>query len=351
MKTICLVIMAFFFSLNARGQEVDGPTQPEEGPGGSGNYQHEEVLFQDFAEQPEGYWLFEPASPKPESAPVVVFTHGYGAYNPMIYGKWIRHIVRQGNIVIFPRYQKNLLSPNPKKFAKNVAIGIRDAYKELEEGDHVKPSDAPLCIVGHSYGGAISAYMSVHFDSLQIPQPKGVLLCAPGTGPFKGGRLDDYKDMPADTKLLIVVNTNDYVVGDELGKLIFNTAVNTTDRNLLIQHSDQYSVNRISSGHNESYSLDEAFDSGVRNMTSKRALGVSKEDAVDYYGYWKLFDALMDYTRTGKNRAYAFGNTLEQTYMGAWSDGTAIKPLEVILPEQKTAELIDSKEVAPEDDQ
>ncbi|MEZ4892408.1 MAG: hypothetical protein R2778_05270 [Saprospiraceae bacterium] len=54
----------------------------------------------------DGYWLFEPADPKPDSAEVVVFLHGYGAYNPMAYGKWIKHLVAKGNIVIYPRYQK-----------------------------------------------------------------------------------------------------------------------------------------------------------------------------------------------------------------------------------------------------
>ena len=277
--------------------------------------------------------LFEPAAPRPEKAPVVVFIHVYGVYNPMIYGKWIKHIVRQGNIVIFPRYQKNLLSPNPRHFAENVSIAIRDALVELQDSNHVAPGDEPLLLVGHSYGGTISAYLGVHYDSLQIPKPAGIMLVSPGTGPFKGGRLEDYKEMPEDMKLLIIVIEDVHIVVDKLGRTIFNTAVNTPERNLLIQYADSYGEPGISAGHNESYSLDKDFDSGVRNVSSKRAEHISRLDAVDYYAYWKLFDALMETTRSGHYYEYAFGNTPEQTHMGQWSDGTPVRPLEVIIPE------------------
>lgn len=333
MRLVYLFIMTLSFYLSS--QEISAPEQPEEGPGGKSNYVHQEVIFRDFAQQPEGYWLFEPAAPRIDTAPVVVFLHGYGAFNPMIYGKWIKHIVRQGNIVIYPRYQKNLLSPSTKKFTENVAIGIRDAYEELNTGNHTRPSNAPLMLVGHSYGGTIAANLSVNYDTLGIPQPKGVLLCAPGTGPFKGGRLKEYSAMPEDTKLLIMVSSNDYVVGDELGRLIFDTAINTPERNFIIQESDNHGTPAISSGHNEPYCLDMAYDTGLRNLTCKRALGVARENAVDYYGYWKLFDALAAYTRTGECKEYAFGNTPEQTYLGTWSDGQAVRPLTVLLPSTK----------------
>jgi hypothetical protein len=53
-------------------------------------------------------------------------------------------------------------------------------------------------------------------------------------------------------------------------------------------------------------------------------------DVYDYNGYWKLFDGLTDAAFYGKNRQYALGNTPEQTSLGNWSDGVAIKPLLVV---------------------
>ena len=52
-------------------------------------------------------------------------------------------------------------------------------------------------------------------------------------------------------------------------------------------------------------------------------------NALDYYGTWKLFDALTDAAFYGKNREYALGNTPQQRFMGFWSDGKAIKELVV----------------------
>jgi hypothetical protein len=52
-------------------------------------------------------------------------------------------------------------------------------------------------------------------------------------------------------------------------------------------------------------------------------------NALDYYGTWKLFDALCDAAFFGKNREYALGNTAKQRFMGIWSDGTPVKELKV----------------------
>lgn len=312
-----------------------GPPQPSDGPGGAA-YVHDGVRFSDQAGTAEGYWLFEPESPSPDSAPVVVFLHGYGAINPMIYGGWVSHIVRQGNIVIYPRYQQSLLSPGSEAFAGNAAKGILDALAELGEGSHVRPQQGPLVLVGHSYGGAIAANLGVRFTELGIPQPKGLLLCAPGTGPLKGGRLDSYEDMPADTRLLIMVSVDDQVVGDELGRLIFETAVHTPHRNLLRQFPDEHGEPAVTAGHNECYALDARFDADIHNLSYYRALRIAKNDALDYYGYWKLLDALLSCVRSDEYCDTAFGDTPAQRSLGQWSDGEPVKGLEVLLPAEDT---------------
>ncbi len=301
---------------------------PATGPG-SPTYQHDSVVVYDYAEKQDGYWLFEPAKPRPAEADVILFLHGYGGYNPMIYGQWIRHLVRQGNIVIYPRYQKNMTSPKPKKFAKNVVTAIHNALDTLRSDQHINPLLDNFSIVGHSYGGTIAADITVHLKEHHIPQPKSIFLCAPGTGLFKAGRLDTYSNLPTDLKLLVLVHENDYVVGDELGRKVFETATNTPQRNLLIQYKD--AANSISAGHNETYCVDKTFDSGIRNYTAKRALRITKTNAVDYYGYWKLYDALRTCAGSGKYCEFAFGNTPQQRSLGM-KNGTVLRELEVIIP-------------------
>lgn len=329
-------ILFLMWTFLGHTQTIEGPLQPKEGFGGS-DYAHQSVNFQDYAKKPHGYWLFEPAAPVPDSAHVVVFNHGYGAYNPMIYGKWIKHLVQKGNIVIFPRYQRDLFLPRPPKFAKNVSKAIKNALKELEKEGHVKPITKHLMMIGHSYGGVVSANLAINFEKYKIPKPEALLLVNPGTSYLKGGRLKTYKEMPVDAKLLITIGEYDYITGDEFANLVYETAIHTSERNLLIQRQDARGKPMITAGHNEVYCVDLDFDTGIRNYTAKKALRISVLNAVDYNGYWKLGDALMDYVQTGENRGAAFGNTMEQRSLGVWSDGTEILGFEVMVPEEHTA--------------
>lgn len=320
--------------LGLSNRKADGPAasvQPLSGPGGS-NYIHAEVIMQDSAQKTDGYWLYEPANPRPDSAHVVVFMHGYAALNPMAYGGWIRHLVRKGNIVIFPRYQRDMWTTPTERFAQNAAKGIRDALQALKTGDHVRPIDGPLVMIGHSYGGAISAYLGVKYKKYGIPQPKGLLLCAPGTGPMNGAKLDDYGQMPAGTKLLIVNSNDDQVVKESFQRTIFNTAVNTPTRNFLKLNADDHGSPAIKAHHNACYSLDEAFDNGMRNPTIYRSYLVGVTNQVDHYGFWKWGDALLDCVRAGENCDFVFGGTEQQKSLGTWADGKKVKEMEVWLP-------------------
>lgn len=306
--------------------------QPESGPGGA-DYQHQSVAFYDHATRADGFWLFEPADPKPDSAEVIVFLHGYGAYNPMTYGKWIKHLVAKGNIVIFPRYQRNLVFPRPNGFPPNAAVGIRDAITLLQTGgDHVRPKLDKVVYIGHSYGGVIASNLGVYWQKYGVPKPAAMLLAEPGSGPFSGARLTDYKDLPPDLNLLVVVGEDDVVVGAEFAAIVYNTAVNTPRRNFLVQRRDMTGPHWILATHSEPYSYDLDFDNGVRNYTALRVLSTSRVNEVDFFCYWKLGDALIDFTRKGTNEHVAFGNTPEQRFMGFHPDGRMVRPLDVYLP-------------------
>ena len=328
---LATVLFISLFSIHSQSQDNFTPYQPTSGPG-SADYKHSEVKQVDQAQSPDGFWLYEPAAPVPKTANVIVFIHGYGGYNPMIYGKWIKHLVKQGNIVIYPRYQKNNVSPRPPKFVQNVAQGIKDALIYLENKSEIKPMLNHFSFVGHSYGGVISANLAIHYDSYDIPKPKAVMLVSPGSGPFKGGILDTYEEMPSDLKLLVMVSNNDRTVGDKIGIRVYETATNVVHRNFIRQYHDASINPPHSAGHNESYSVDLEFDNGIRNFTAKRALRMGEVDNVDYFGYWKLFDALLDCSQFGDNCEYAFGNTPQQTSLGLNANGQPLRSLEVKTP-------------------
>ena len=333
MRITVFMAALIFKGLFAAAQNTPYAGQPAAGPGGA-DYRHRSVAFFDAATRADGYWLFEPADPKPDSAEVVVFMHGYGAYNPMAYGKWIKHLVAKGNIVIYPRYQKNLLMPRPEAFPANAAKGIRDALAQLHTGDHVRPRTGEVAYFGHSYGGVITANLAIHWEKYQIPEPAALLLCEPGSGPLKGARLDNYGGLSPDLNLLVIVGEDDYVVGHEFGQLVFKTAVNTPNRNLILQRHDTDGHRWLLATHSEPYCYDLDFDTGVRNYTAKRVFQTSRLNEVDFNCYWKLGDALIGFARQGLYGDVAFGNTPQQRFLGKWANGKSMRPLDVFLPEQ-----------------
>lgn len=327
-------------------QNITPPGQPLTGPGGS-DYTSDSVRIIDLAENGSGCWIFLPVAPSPTVAPVIVFTHGYGCINPMIYGQWIRHLVRKGNIVIYPRYQTDLVFPRPPEFADNTVKGIKKGIKALSEMTGIKADLNRFALIGHSYGGVVDANLAVNWQKFKIPKPKAVMLCQPGTGPLKGGRLESYEGFPADIPLLIITGEYDSTVGDEFANLVFQTAIHTPERNLVRHFQDFHGLPSITASHHECYSIDTLFDNGLRNFSANRALERSKLDVIDYLCYWKLGDALLDCAFYNKNCAIALGGTSSQCDLGKWSDGTPVKPLEVLLPPAETPllkEMISKKE-------
>ena len=81
---------------------LDEPTQPDQptsGPGGS-DYLHFGVRKSRYGYGGNRYWIFEPYGPKPESAPLVVFLHGWGAlFLTMDSLHYIRSVIVNGFII------------------------------------------------------------------------------------------------------------------------------------------------------------------------------------------------------------------------------------------------------------
>lgn len=287
----------------------------------------------DSAQEAGGYWLYQPAEVLPDTAPLVIFLHGFGCYNPMIYGKWIRHLVLKGNVVIMPRYQDRLLSPKSGEFSGIVAQGIHRAmdFLRLHAITPVR-LDRPV-LIGHSYGGVLAADMLLHFSEKKLPKPAAALICQAGTNIFCGGRIRDYEGFPEDVNLLLVVAKNDLLASRGPSKRIYRNTAQLKNRDMLILNPDRHGQQPLAAGHRACHATDPAFDNGVRTFSARYALFHIPTDAADYYGYWKLADALIDCSLRGANCESAFGGTPAQTGLGYWSDGKTVEPLRTWNPD------------------
>jgi len=285
------------------------PLQPADGPGGS-NYTYANITQHKYGFGSWSFWIFEPADPTPVTAPVIIFIHGYSAKTPTYYQAWITHLVRHGNIVIYPRYQLGWIIG--VRFATLHAIwAVKQALIILKTPDHVHPETEHFAIVGHSLGGGITAEMAAKAVTARLPVPGAVMTVQPYIR--NNTMLTDYHDIPATTLLLVVVGEDDTIAGTFFGKEIFMTAtqIPLENKDYVIQRTDNYGSPALVADH----------------FAPVCPLNSSMTNAMDYYSTWKLFDALTDYAFYGTYHDYCLGNTTQQRYMGLWSDGIPVKEL------------------------
>ena len=292
------------------------PSQPASGPGGGG-YQWSSYVYRvrTFPNYDLNYATYEPAGwvgggTAPTTAKVVVFNHGYTYNTTPYYQQWLRHLVRKGNVVIFPVYQTQYT--NPAFFTTNAIWSTKDAITYMNAVATVKPdTTAGMTLIGHSWGGPVSANMAARWSSQGLPQPKAILFSEPYWDTIDSS----LAGIPSTTKIDCVVGNYDQIVGrygcDALWPKLGH--VPTSNRNYVWMFSDYFGTPDLVSDHNAPAELS----------------GPSSVDALDWYGFWKLGDALRDCGTLGTNCTTALGNTSAQRYMGTWSGGTAVTELSV----------------------
>jgi len=341
---VVLSVTLVFGSLTiVSSQTATPPSQPQTGPGGK-QYLHASVTKNRYGKGADEYWLFEPDSPKPRTAPLIVFLHGWGGMNPLYYGAWIDHLVKRGNIVIYPRYQANLLT-SVRDFTPNTLSAIKSAVARLQtEQGHVRPDLSKFATVGHSAGGLLAASVAALAEESHLPRVRAFMSVEPGiTEAPISIPLADLKKLPANTLLLALAGDQDGLVRDTDAKRIYyeSTHVPADNKDFITLISDTHGTPGLLASHRAPTALDKSYDSGEGISGASDPIGnapqVSRRvrpetmmvNAMDFYGTWKLFDALCDAAFNGKNREYALGNTPQQRFMGVWSDGVPVKELKV----------------------
>jgi acetyl esterase/lipase len=323
------------------------PPQPETGPGGK-QAAHSAVIKKRYREGAREYWIYEPDRPKPTTAPVVIFLHGWGGTNPLYYGAWIDHIVKRGNIVVFPRYQSSILTSR-QDFIPNTLDAIKDAVQRLQtERGHVRPDLNRVATVGHSLGGLLAASVAALARESGLPRIKAVMSVEPGlTRSPANIPMADLKKIDSDTLLLAVAGDRDTLADDFDAKRIYyeSSRVSADNKDFVRLITDDRGRPGLIANHRAPTAPDKDYDNGEGDLTTRRSgplVGsgtpidgqtgsessrIPSINALDYYGLWKLFDALCDAAFYGKNREFALGNTPQQRFMGKWSDGVAVKEL------------------------
>lgn len=332
------------------------PAQPVTGPGGS-DYAFAHVGKFATGTGSEDVVIFWPEQPAATGKlPLVIFTHGWGAIDPVHYEAWIDHIVRKGAIVLYPRYQENL-RVKADVFTANAVAGVRrglDWLAQRKEG--ALPDLTRVATLGHSAGGVLAVNLAVTLPAAGLPAPKAVMSVEPGITRGERGTLlplADLAKISPSTLLLVVTGDADHLVGEADARRVFaeSTALPATQKDWLELQSDEHGEPALLATHRAPAAplpgyeppqrkepkgfLKKRIAKRVKERLADEGLDLNNStkepavtDALDYYGTWKLFDALRDAAFDGKNRDIALGGGAGQLNMGTWSDGTPVKPLQ-----------------------
>ncbi|MBO0813149.1 MAG: hypothetical protein J2P23_14040, partial [Microlunatus sp.] len=226
------------------------------------------------------------------------------------YQDWINHLVREGNIVIFPCYQSDKATP-PDSFTSNALVSIHDGLKRLEHASIKPETGKGMILVSHSWGGPIAANIADLWSSEGLPQPKALLFAEP----FNQTLNASLSGIPPAAKIDCVVGDDDTTVGRTGCDAIWNRIkhIPASNHDYIWMSSDDHGSPGLVADH--------------RAPTSNTS--GSHLDALDWYGYWKLADALRDCTINGTECGQATGRTRREAYLGDWSDGVPVRPLSI----------------------
>ncbi|OEU83153.1 MAG: hypothetical protein BA865_15915 [Desulfobacterales bacterium S5133MH4] len=314
-----LVALSLFFAPSISFSQPSPPPQPEIGPGGY-DYPHASVKKNGpywakghFLNNNYKYYIFVPAEPIPEIAPVVLFIHGWLAYKPKAYLGWMEHMVKKGYIVVWVQYDA-FLSPF-RNFADHAMETWKDALNRLDTNFHVRPEkdlmgQIKTAIIGHSIGGSLSAILAARAADTRNGMPEPYAIVAVEPGGLRWLPNEDLGKIDPETKMVIVVGDEDKVVAKLTAVAIWKNTLQIPDKNrdfLLVQSDYHGSPEQIANHYFPN-------TNGYRDTAAV--------DARDFYVTFKLSVGALECAFRDTDCEYALGNgSFEQVDMGQWSDG------------------------------
>lgn len=321
-------------SISAAGQALPAPPpQSSTGPGGklythgamttNGPYWANNRTTQNQYE----YYIYEPASPTPAQAQVILFIHGVLATTPASYLYWIEHMVLKGYTVVWVQYQSGLTPTG--QYETNARAAWADALNRLQNywwENHVKPTlnstgQPETLIVGHSVGGFTAANLAatVVTKTPAIPLPYGLVLIEPGSKNLV--KAENFGAIYANTPMVMVGGDQDVIVCDAGEQQIWNATgqIPPALKNYLWVVSDT---------HGSPQQLGNHFFPNTTGFDDTAPV-----DNRDFNITWRLSVALADCAfgnlandPNACTIALGSGNPL-QLAMGNWSDNVPVTPL------------------------
>lgn len=281
----CIIVLIAFNLLTSFGQTYTGPIpKPTSGYGSDGTYTVTTQSFTNPNFPTQDVVIYYPTGIT-SPVPTIFYSHAYGGKDPNNISGFLNFVAKKGYAVVFVPYQ-------------TTGVTVQQRYSNLLNGFIKAARNYPNIIdttkvgfVGHSFGGgAVFANAYYCFTTLKWGQSGRFIFSMAQWYTYNISQTE-LKSFPNDVKLLSIVYEDDVTNDQRMTNDIFNTI------NIPASEKDYL---RVKSDTIDGYVY--TADHVVPNN--------SAYDALDYYAYYRLFDAMCDYVFNGSmaGKDVALGN-------------------------------------------
>lgn len=286
MKSTSMVILCVMVALNSFAQYNDpNYAIPTSGYGADGSHTVGVVSFVNpyFPEQDIKIYYPDDAV---TSMPTLFYSHAFGGNFPSHVSGLLNFVAKKGYAIVFVPYQ-------------TTGVSVADRYENLLAGFRKAARDYPGIIdttkvgfMGHSFGGGSSFALAYKCFTENNWGQQGRFIHS--SAPWYSFEItqEELQSFPTDTKLIIEIYADDAVNDHRMAADIFtNINIDDAEKDFLVVQSDTINGYIYYAGHDVPTNYN-AFD------------------ALDYYSYYRLIDALCDYTFIGNpaGKEVALGN-------------------------------------------
>lgn len=283
-STLLLFIFAVGFS--TFGQIYTGPIpRPTSGYGADGIYSVSVESFSNPYYPEENIRIYHPteiATP----VPTLFYCHGYGGYLPAHAAGLFNFIAQKGYAIVFVPYQTTGVTVENRY--QNLAEGFRKAAR-----DYAAIIDTnKVGVLGHSFGGGASFGTSYTLFTENNWGSSGRFIHSSAPWYLYGITPEELHAFPSDTKLIVEVYDNDSSNDHRMAADAFiNINIPNSEKDFIKVYAD---------------TIDDYIYTALHNTPTTYV----DFDAYDYYAYYRLLDALCDYTFNGNEagKEVALGN-------------------------------------------
>lgn len=286
MKFFYLTLFIFISSLEVHAQYADPNFAiPSTGYGSDGSHPVGIVSFPNPLFAGSDIKIYHPSDIS-TNVPTLFYSHAYTANFPSHVSGLLEFVAKKGYAIVFVPYQ-------------TFGVTVVERYENLLEGFRKAARDYPAIIdttrvgfMGHSFGGGASIGISYAAFTENNWGENGRFIHASAPWYVYNITPTQLQSFPTDTKLIVQVYDNDSVNDHRMAIDIFeHINISDAEKDFILVRADTIAGYIYKAGHDvpTTYS---AFD------------------AFDYYAYYRLIDALCDYTFNGNlaGKDVALGN-------------------------------------------